>query len=704
MNCSSGTPESEEPPEPDCEETGAEPLAPPVELNIEGAVPFNIGAHISLNGRFAVLDWHAANAWLDGISSPDVKAEARTACARAWLLHLCASLGPEYRLSESGTALLVSSLDDDLARATLDYMALTVRRVLAILDGVAVRPASANDILIVLDDYGTYYDYVAQYFPEGGEYGASQGVFVRSGCCHFATVKGKLHRIEPTIVHEMTHEFLSHLPLPNWLNEGIAVNTTARIAGRCSLPGLSDDERQEQLDFWSEAGMQNFWLGRSFFMPGDEAHLSYDLAELMVVDLAEDWPRFIRFVRAADRKDAGAAAAHEHLGIDLGAFLGRILGKESPAWSPCPASWELDESHWAHTKPHRAKPKPIGPFARPVNQPIIRPDNRLVFPCPMSGTIVRWAENHVFNPAAIVYDDRVHLFFRAEDGSGDNIGTYTSRIGHATSSDGVSFQIEDQPVVYPANDAWKGYEWRGGCEDPRVVQRGDGLFVMHYTMWNRGNPSHVSVTPRLGVCSSTDLKHWTKHGPAFAGSPDILDQPHKSAGVVQEIQDGVLVAAKINGVYWMYWGEEAIHLATSPDLIQWQPVHDSAGKLRTVIAPNPGHFDSALTEVGPPAIRTDNGIILVYNGKNATTADADTTMTPGVYTPGQLLLDPDEPGTVLDRPATPFMLPECYFERTGQYQQGTIFACGLVLFNLTWHLYYGASDTFVCVATAPYAL
>lgn len=81
-----------------------------------------------------------------------------------------------------------------------------------------------------------------------------------------------------------------------------------------------------------------------------------------------------------------------------------------------------------------------------------------------------------------------------------------------------------------------------------------------------------------------------------------------------------LIAAQINGAYWMYWGEAAVHLATSSDLVQWTPVLDDAGDVLTVIAPRPGKFDSLLTEVGPPAVLTDDGIVLIYNGKNGETA------------------------------------------------------------------------------------
>ena len=52
-------------------------------------------------------------------------------------------------------------------------------------------------------------------------------------------------------------------------------------------------------------------------------------------------------------------------------------------------------------------------------------------------------------------------------------------------------------------------EWEGGCEDPRLTQREDGVYIMTYTAYD-GDKA------RLMVASSPDLYHWTKHGHAFA--------------------------------------------------------------------------------------------------------------------------------------------------------------------------------------------
>lgn len=65
----------------------------------------------------------------------------------------------------------------------------------------------------------------------------------------------------------------------------------------------------------------------------------------------------------------------------------------------------------------------------------------------------------------------------------------------------------------------------------------------------------------------------------------------------------------------MYWGEKFVNLATSTDLVNWEPMLDENGEFLKVMTPREGKFDSDLTECGPPAILTDQGILLFYNGK-----------------------------------------------------------------------------------------
>ena len=357
----------------------------------------------------------------------------------------------------------------------------------------------------------------------------------------------------------------------------------------------------------------------------------------------------------------------------------------------------------------------LGPFTRPADaQPVIRPDTNSVFNCPMRKAPVHWEATHTFNPAAIVKDGKVYVLYRAEDNIGRGIGGFTSRLGLAVSEDGIHFKKMPEPVLFPAEDAQKEYEWEGGCEDPRVVETEDGTYVLFYTQYQRMNqPKKKAVF--LGVATSRDLIHWTKLGAVVKG---FKGYPKKSASLVCKVVGDRLVAARINGRYWLYYGEGQIRLASSEDLLKWEDapgtpldqLDENAARLRgldpkntdknILLAPRAEKFDAGFPEGGPPALLTERGIVFLYNGKNGKALDA-LGVGARAYSGGQALFSAADPSKLIDRTEVPFIKPELPWEKSGQYQAGTTFIEGLVLFQNQWFLYYGCADTFVGVAMAP---
>ncbi len=333
-------------------------------------------------------------------------------------------------------------------------------------------------------------------------------------------------------------------------------------------------------------------------------------------------------------------------------------------------------------------------FTKPAENPILRADSSYVFDCPMKKKPVRWQRADVFNPGAVVKDGKVYMLYRSEDNPAAHIGGRTSRLGLAESTDGLHFTKHPTPVLFPADDDQAEYDQPGGCEDPRLAVTEDGLYVVAYTAWN-------TKVPRLSIAFSRDLLTWEKKGPAFevAHGGKFKDTWSKSGSIVTEFKRGKQVIAKINGKYWMYWGEHLVNLAWSENLHDWHPLLDEKGELKAVIRPRPGFFDSHLTECGPPAILTKEGVVLLYNGKNLNDENADPSLPRGTYSVGQVVLDKNDLQTVVRRSDKPFFLqPTLPHEKTGQYQAGTTFAEGLVYFKKRWGLYYGTADSFVGVA------
>ena len=151
----------------------------------------------------------------------------------------------------------------------------------------------------------------------------------------------------------------------------------------------------------------------------------------------------------------------------------------------------------------------------------------------------------------------------------------------------------------------------------------------------------------------------------------------------------------------MYWGELFVNVARSGDGKDWIPEWDSEGQLAKSFLPSPGKFDSHLVEPGPPALYTEDGILLIYNGKNLSGPGAGTETPEGTYCGGQALFDRDNPSKLIKRLEKPFICPSLPHELSGQYQAGTTFTEALVYFHNQWILYYGTADSMVGVAIRP---
>jgi predicted GH43/DUF377 family glycosyl hydrolase len=316
------------------------------------------------------------------------------------------------------------------------------------------------------------------------------------------------------------------------------------------------------------------------------------------------------------------------------------------------------------------------------HNPILEPDARADFNCPMRRKNVRWAEKNVFNPAAVVRDDKVWLLYRAQDDRG------TSRIALADSRDGFTFRKREKPVLYPDNDVQKPYEWEGGCEDPRIVRRSDGLYIMTYTAYDQR-------TARLCVASSRDLERWEKHGLVLSEFK-YRNLWSKSGAIVCERKGDKMVAKKIKGKYYMYWGDTDLFMATSEDLISWRPLEDNKGALVRVMQPRAGMFDSRLVEPGPFALVRKEGIVLLYNSANSASS-GDKTLGADTYSVGQALFSNTRPDKLIGRSDKYLLTPERYFEREGSVNN-VCFVEGMVWYKDHWFLYYGAGDSRIAVA------
>ena len=303
---------------------------------------------------------------------------------------------------------------------------------------------------------------------------------------------------------------------------------------------------------------------------------------------------------------------------------------------------------------------PFGIWRRLTTQPIISPEGN------------GFESAGTFNPAVVRLHKDIVMLYRAQDRSG------TSRLGYATSHDGIHFARRRAPVMVPETR----YEKGGGVEDPRLVQVG-GTYYLTYTGYNNVDgvgPDRKDA--QLCLATSSDLTHWKRQGvimPAYTG-----------AWNVGWTKSGAILTEMVNGKYWMYYLGDArgqssqMGIAYSDDLFHWGDALD-----HPVLSSRPGFFDSKVVEPGPPPALTDKGILLIYNG-------ADDNL---VYSTGWVLFDRQDPTRVVARAAKPIFRPQEPWERVGQVPN-VVFVEGLIRAGKRWLFYYGGADEYIGVAEA----
>ena len=130
-----------------------------------------------------------------------------------------------------------------------------------------------------------------------------------------------------------------------------------------------------------------------------------------------------------------------------------------------------------------------------------------------------------------------------------------------------------------------------------------------------------------------------------------------------------------------------IWISYSPDLRHW-------GSHRVIMRARRGAWwDATKIGLAPPPIETDRGWLMVYHGVRMTPAGC-------LYRLGLALFDLQSPEKCLVRGETWIFGPEEPYERDGDVAN-VVFPCGFTVGSDgdTIHLYYGAADTCIALAT-----
>ena len=294
-------------------------------------------------GEFTRPDWSAIRDLLgilgEGLSDSEHK-EAWTDAAMTWARRLAHDFGGDYLATESLKFICVSELEISDVRRVLrfaEHAEVCSRKFL----GDVAWQGHYKHVLILLPEQDDYDHYIAQFYPDGS-YAASLGVQINAGYPHIVVHFVEWHEALTTLVHELAHACVSHLPLPNWLNEGVALTLEKKIGdvppperlanaqavwsiqSGWTPPLMWSELAERHHGFWNEENIQGFWAGTSFFEPGTPNELSYSLAEVLVDLIAQDGDHWLEFLTRAQWTDAGQTAALDCFGKGLEEIAGTL--------------------------------------------------------------------------------------------------------------------------------------------------------------------------------------------------------------------------------------------------------------------------------------------------------------------------------------------------------------------------------------------
>ncbi len=268
--------------------------------------------------------------------------------ANAWMKKLKFKLSDGYQIHESDNYILVTTESDRYVTLLQSFLEITLGKILSTLKGIASDEGYGKYVVIVFNDVDDYYSYMSYYYPEDGVFGLSSGVYLNNGYGHFVFPYQDVTYAESVIAHEMTHSLLSHLPIPLWLNEGMAVTIENMITG-FALLSMDNELFARHKAFWGEKEIQEFWSGDAFYRPDEGQELSYHLAQFAVKSLSHDYEVFVRFANKAKYDDGGESAANEIFGGGLGGLIAQFFGDGN--WAPKPQEWKKRNKENSTSRP-----------------------------------------------------------------------------------------------------------------------------------------------------------------------------------------------------------------------------------------------------------------------------------------------------------------------------------------------------------------
>ena len=270
----------------------------------------------------------------------------------------------------------------------------------------------------------------------------------------------------------------------------------------------------------------------------------------------------------------------------------------------------------------------------------------------------------VFNPAATrLADGTTLLLCRVEDRRGH------SHLCAARSKNGIDgWVVDGEPTLRAEPKKYPEELW--GIEDPRITFLEElGKYAVAYTAFGKGGPG-------VALALTHDFRTFERMG--------LIMQP--------DDKDAALLPRRIDGNFALIHrpiAEYGAHIwvSFSPDLRNW------GGHKLALPARRGAWWDANKVGLSPPLIETSRGWLMIYHGVRHTASGS-------LYRIGVALFALDRLDHCLLRGNSWIFGPETPYEREGDVPNVT-FPCGYTLGTDgdTLHLYYGAADTNIALAT-----
>jgi len=314
----------------------------------------------------------------------------------------------------------------------------------------------------------------------------------------------------------------------------------------------------------------------------------------------------------------------------------------------------------------------------------------------------------VLNPAAgRTPDGRLHLLPRlVADGNVSRVG-----LAEVVLDQGVPVGVERRGIVLEPDAGWERGNGHAGVEDPRVTWVPSlGLHLMTYVAYG-------PLGPRPAQAISKDLRNWERLGPLhFAYQPDLDTDlnlfPNKDCVWFPEPVDGhyLLLHRPMWDLSWIAPREGTFLPAGIEDdrpgiWLSRVPVNEVEQDIRNLVrlrdhrlvAMSEYDWEALKIGAGPPPIRVDEGWLLIHHGVTGE-MDPSTDQQQNVrYEAGAMLLDAEDPATVLARSPRSLLAPESPEELAGTVPN-VVFPTAIEAIEGELYVFYGMADTSIGVA------